>query len=135
MGKQLYYKSVTRAQWKTPRETSPGINGNVTQHPTPQGWGQRHIRQVALERTLKPNPEGTVSARQKERGGGGSQAEGIGEGSGQNEALSWLKQVARRLLMGHGLIQCGPDVVDRWVHPVRLVPLPWQTVIRDAQWK
>lgn len=33
--------------------------------------------------------------------------------------------------MGHGLVQCGPDVVDRWVHPVRLAPLPRQTVTRE----
>lgn len=91
-----------------------------------------------MERTLKPNPEGTVSARQKEPGGGGSQADGIGVG----------KAVGRMRLpvlaeAGGKETANGPRAYTVWARRGRQMgssskigaPSTADSNKRDAQWK
>ena len=91
-----------------------------------------------MEWTVKPNPEGSVSARQEEPGGGASQGEGIGVG----------KAVGRMRLpvlaeAGGKETANGPQACTVWARRGRQMgsssktgaPSTTDSNKRDAQWK
>lgn len=93
-------------------------------HLTLWGWGRGDIRNIFLEWTPEPNPEGSVSARQeKVRRGQPGRGNRHGEGGGRTRSLVLAEASGKET--ADNLWACsGLNTAERWIHPVRLGPLP-----------